>query len=116
VMAVGFGAGAASPDVWVAAACCLFAGVGNGTAVVCNALLVQRAPDDVRGRALTFVMAVTYAVMGLATVLTGFLMPANGSRWVWAGGAAALALAALIGYTLAREPASVDDALEATAD
>ena len=109
MMAVGFGAGAASPDVWLAAACCLFAGVGNGTAVVCNALLVQRAPDDVRGRALTFVMAVTYAVMGLATVLTGVLMPANGARWVWGGGAVALALASVVGYVLARESAGGND-------
>ena len=42
VMAVGFGVGALSVDIWMAAACCAFAGVGNGVAVVCNALLVQR--------------------------------------------------------------------------
>src|SRR5205085_11209626 len=39
LMAVGFGAGAASPNIWVAAACCVVGGIGNGTAVVCNALL-----------------------------------------------------------------------------
>ena len=44
------------------------AGVGNGTAVVCNAMLVQRgARDEMRGRALTFVMSATYSVLGLWT-------------------------------------------------
>ena len=33
---------------------------GNGIAVVCNAMLVQRTPDAVRGRALTFVMSATW--------------------------------------------------------
>jgi len=70
VMAIGFGAGAAAPNVWVAAACCLVGGVGDGVAIVCNALLVQRgAADRVRGRALTLVMSVTYALNGVGTVI-----------------------------------------------
>ena len=53
-MAVGIGAAAASPNVWIAAVCVVVFGLGNGTAVVCNALLVQRgAPDVLRGRAFT---------------------------------------------------------------
>ena len=50
-MALGFGVGAASVDVWMAAALCVVGGIGNGGAVVCNALLVQRGMrDDMRGR------------------------------------------------------------------
>ena len=45
-MAIGFVGAALSPNVWVAAACCLVAGVGNGAAVACNALLVQRGTFD----------------------------------------------------------------------
>ena len=105
VMAAGFGVGAGSIDIWMAAGCCVVAGVGNGLAVVCNALLVQRTRDDVRGRALTFVMSATWAGMAVAIVVTGALMSPEDARWVWAIGAAFLAVAALVGYALAREPA-----------
>jgi hypothetical protein len=89
----------------MAAALCVVGGVGNGGAVVCNALLVQRGMrDDIRGRALTFVMSATYAVMGLSVVVTGLAMPPDAARWVWAAGAVAMAVAALVGYSCAREP------------
>jgi MFS family permease len=105
VMAVGFGAGGAAPNVWVAAACCVVGGFGDGVAIVCNALLVQHgARDEVRGRSLTVLMSGTRLVQALSTVLAGALMPADGARWVWLAGAAAFAAAAVIGYTLAREP------------
>jgi MFS family permease len=106
VMAAGFGIGAASVDIWMAAVCCAAAGVGNGVAVVCNALLVQRTRDDVRGRALTFVMSATWAGMAVAIVATGALMSPEDARWVWAIGAGFLAVAALVGYMLARAPAT----------
>ena len=106
VMAAGFGVGAASVDIWMAAVCCAVAGVGNGVAVVCNALLVQRTRDDVRGRALTLVMSATWAGMAVAIVATGALMSPQDARWVWAIGAGFLVLAALVGYSLAREPAT----------
>jgi len=106
VMAIGFGAGAVSPNVWVAAACCVVGGLGDGIAIVCNALLVQTgARDQVRGRALTVLMAGTMSVQALGTVLAGALMPADGARWVWAAGAVAFAVASVVGYALAREPA-----------
>jgi MFS family permease len=106
VMAIGFGAGAASPNVWVAAACCVVGGLGDGVAIVCNALLVQTgARDQIRGRALTVLMAGTMSVQALGTVLAGALMPPGGARWVWAAGAVTFAVAAVIGYALAREPA-----------
>ena len=51
VMALGVGGAAASPDVWVAALYVVVMGAGNGAAVVCNGLLVQRgSPDRLRGR------------------------------------------------------------------
>jgi MFS family permease len=104
-MAVGFGAAAASVDVWMAAALCVIGGVGNGGAVVCNALLVQRGMrDDMRGRALTFVMSATYGVMGLSILIAGIAMPPDAARWVWASGAIAIAVASVAGYAFAREP------------
>jgi MFS family permease len=108
LMAIGFGAGAASPNVWVAAVCCVVGGIGDGVAIVCNALLVQRgAADAVRGRALTVLMSATRLVQALSTILAGALMPAGGSRWVWAAGAGSFAVAAVIGYALAREQPAV---------
>jgi len=116
LMGGGFAVGAASVDIWMAAACCVVAGVGNGIAVVCNALLVQRTRDDVRGRALTFVMSATWAGMGVTIVVTGALMSPTDSRWVWAIGAVLIGLAAAVGYTLAREPAPAAAPLEAPAN
>jgi MFS family permease len=116
-MAVGFGGAAVSIGVWMAAAFCVAAGVGNGLAVVCNALLIQRgAPDEVRGRAMTFAMSVTFGVMGLSMVLAGALMPPDGARWVWAAGALCLALAAGVAYALARPAVATPRPAEATAN
>jgi MFS family permease len=104
VMAVGFGAAAAAPDVWVAAACCVVGGIGDGVAIVCNALLVQRgAADQIRGRALTLVMSVTYVLNGIGTVLAGVALHLTGSRWVWAGGAVAFGLGAFAAFGLLRD-------------
>src|ERR671937_77897 len=59
--ALAFGLAAIAPNIWVAAACCALGGIGNGGAVLCNSLLVQRgAPDEVRGRAFTVIMAINY--------------------------------------------------------
>jgi MFS family permease len=88
----------------VAAACCLVGGIGDGVAIVCNALLVQRgAGDHVRGRALTLVMSVTYALNGAGTVIAGALLHVTGSRWIWAGGAVSFALGAVAAFGLARD-------------
>ncbi|HET7568238.1 MAG TPA: MFS transporter [Gaiellaceae bacterium] len=113
VMAVGWAATAVSPNVWVGGVCCLVLGVGNGLAVACNALLVQRGVFDVlRGRALTFVMSATYMLVGAGNGFGGLLLHDLGARWIWGGAAACGALAAAAGYVIARglspagEPAS----------
>jgi MFS family permease len=105
VMALGFGLAAISPNVWVAAACCVVGGVGDGLAIVCNALLVQTgARDEIRGRALTVLMSGTMTVQALGTILAGALMPPDAARWVWGAGALVFLLAAGVGYGLSREP------------
>ena len=103
LMAAGFFGTAVSPNVWVAAACCVVAGLGNGVAIVCNALLVQRGTFDLmRGRALTFVMSATYVLVGVGEVLGGLLVHDTGARWIWAVSGCALLVAALAGLLLAR--------------
>jgi MFS family permease len=103
VMAAGYLGTAASPEVWVAAACCVVAGLGNGIAIACNALLVQRGTFDLlRGRALTFVMSATYVLVGIGEGLGGLFVRRTGARWIWAGGGGALLVAALAGSLLAR--------------
>ncbi len=105
VMGIGFGLGSLAPDVWVAALCCVVGGIGDGVAIVCNALLVQTgARDEIRGRALTVLMSGTMLVQAIGTILAGALMPADGARWVWGAGGIVFLFAAAIGYLLAREP------------
>jgi MFS family permease len=104
VMAVGYLGTAASPNVWVAAVCCVVAGIGNGVAIACNALLVQRGTFDLmRGRALTFVMSATYALLGVGLGVGGLLVDQTGARWIWAIGGVALLIAAFAGFVLARD-------------
>ena len=101
--ALGFGLAAISPDVWVAAVCCVVGGIGNGAAVLCNALLVQRgAPDEMRGRAFTVIMSVNYVAFGGGFVAGGLLHDAYGPRWVWGGGAILMAFSGVLAAGLAR--------------
>jgi MFS family permease len=103
LMALGFGAAAAAPNVWVAALVVIAAGAGNGVAVITNALLVQRgAPDRLRGRAFTVVMSVGYGVLGIGMVVAGPLTNAIGARAVWGISAGLTAVGALVGYVLVR--------------
>ena len=104
LMAVGSLAVAVSPDVWVAALCCILLGIGNGAAVASNALLVQRGTFDLlRGRALTFVMSVTYVLVGAGEGLGGVFLHRTGARWIWGVSGGMLLLAALAGSLLARK-------------
>jgi MFS family permease len=103
LMAIGYGFAATSPNVWTAAAAVVVAGAGNGVAVICNALLVQRgAPDRLRGRAFTVVMSLGYAVLGAGMIVAGFLTNALGARTVWAISAGLFALAAVAAAVVVR--------------
>ena len=104
LMAMGYVGAAASPNVWVAAICVLFAGVGNGAAIACNALLVQRGTFDlVRGRALTFVMSITYVLVGAGNGIGGLHLDPAGPRWIWVACGATLVVAAVAGRLMARK-------------
>jgi MFS family permease len=118
LMALGFGAAAAAPNVWVAGLVVIAAGAGNGVAVITNALLVQRgAPDRLRGRAFTVVMSVGYGVLGIGMVIAGPLTNAIGARAVWGISAGLTAVGALVGFVLVRgvtSEARTRDALPAS--
>jgi MFS family permease len=121
LMALGVAGAAASPNVWVAAACVVISGAGNGATIVCNALLVQRgAPDRFRGRAFTVLMSsnVTFLTVGL--VVAGRLTDSVGPRWIWGAAAVLSAGAAVVGFTFARgvveEPAELAEAQEPALD
>ena len=102
LMAAGYGIAAAAPNIYVAAAAVVLAAFGNGAAVVCNALFVQRgAPDELRGRAFTVIMSSNYALLGVGMVAAGPLTNAFGARWVWGGAAAAYLVAGLLAVALA---------------
>jgi MFS family permease len=110
LMAIGIGLAAAAPNVWVAAACVVISGAGNGSAVVCNALLVQRgAPDQLRGRAFAVLMSSNVAMLTIGMILAGHFTDVFGPRWVWGVAAALAALAGAIGYLLARGAAAAED-------
>ena len=92
------------PNVWAALPCFVLSGIGNGVAVVCNALLVQRgAPDEVRGRVFTVIMSVNYAAYGIAVLIAGPLTDSFGPRWIFGVVGLVLMAASLIAYALGRE-------------
>jgi MFS family permease len=114
----GVAAAAVSPSLPLAAALVAAGLVGNGAAVVCNLVLVQRgAPDRLRGRAFTVIMSTNYALLGLGMAAAGPLTEAIGARWVWGVAAAAYGLAAVLALILSRglAPATVDARAEPAA-
>jgi MFS family permease len=103
LQAIGLAAAAVAPNVWISLPFFVLAGIGNGTAVVCNSLLVQRgAPDPIRGRVFTVIMSVNYAVYGLGFVIAGPLTDSVGPRWVFGGVGIVLAFASVVAYALSR--------------
>jgi MFS family permease len=104
VMGLGYVATGVSANVWIAAACCVVLGVGNGAAVACNALLVQRGTfDAMRGRALTFVMSATYLAVAIGEGVGGAYANAASARWEWGAAGASLFVAAAGGWVIARK-------------
>ena len=104
LQAIGIGAAGAMPNVWAALPCFVLSGIGNGVAVVCNALLVQRgASDEIRGRVFTVIMSVNYAAYGIAVLAAGPLTDSYGARWIYGVVGALLVLASLVAFVLGRE-------------
>ena len=100
-IALGVAVAATAPTVWVAAACMVVVGFGNGVAVVCNALFVQRgAPDELRGRVFTVLMSSNYAVLGLSLAVAGPLTDAVGPRLVWGIAAVVFGCSAVLAFLL----------------
>jgi len=103
VFAIGIGAAAAAPNVWIGALAMVVAGVGNGAAVVGNITFVQRgAPDQMRGRAFTLLMSANYGVLGAAFVIAGPVTDAIGARWSYAFASAAIGVATVLAWMFAR--------------
>jgi MFS family permease len=103
LMAAGFALAALAPNVWIAAAIVVVASAGNGGALVCNVLLVQRgAPDRLRGRAFTLIMSSNYALLGLGMAIAGPLTDVVGGRWMWSIAGAIFAFAAVVALVMAR--------------
>jgi MFS family permease len=103
LIAVGIAAAGAMPNVWLALPGFVLSGIGNGSAVVCNSLLVQRgASDDVRGRVFTVIMSVNYAVYGVGVLVAGPLTDSYGPRWVYGAVGLVLGVTSVIAYALGR--------------
>jgi len=103
LVGIAVAAGALAPNVWVAAGCVLVVGAANGTAVVCNALFVQRgSPDALRGRVFTVLMSSSFGVLALGMIVSGPLTDAVGPRWVWGASAALAGLSAVLALVLSR--------------
>ena len=84
LMGVGWGGAAFAGSIWVAVPLVVAGAVGNGAAIVCNQILVQRgAPDRYRGRALATIMSSNYAVLGLSMAGAGLVTATLGADVVW---------------------------------
>ena len=103
LMAVGFGLAAVSPTIAVTAVLAGVATIGNGAAIVCNQVLVQRgAPDAMRGRALAVLMSTYYGVLGLAMAGGGLLVDYAGARAAWGTAGGVYLVAAVMAFVLTR--------------
>jgi len=84
LMGVGALAASGAPTVWAAAPLIAIATMGNGAAIVCNQLLVQRgAPDVMRGRAIAVLMSSTSLTIVCSMAVTGVLTNEFGGRTLW---------------------------------
>jgi MFS family permease len=103
LMAVGWGCAAAAPALWVAVPLVVAATIGNGMAIVCNQVLIQRgAPDRLRGRAIAVLMSSTYATMAVAMGVAGVLVNVLGGRAVWGLAGAVYLAGAVVALVLTR--------------
>jgi len=103
LFAIGIACAAAAPNVWIGALAMVVAGIGNGAAVVGNITFVQRgAPDRLRGRAFTLLMAVNYGALGASFIVAGPVTNAIGARWTYIVAAAGIAGASGLAWLFAR--------------
>ena len=110
LMAAGFGLASASPTIVLAAILAAVATIGNGAAIVCNQVLVQRgAPDSMRGRALAVLMSTYYAILGLSMAAGGLLVDAVGARTSWAIASGIFLVAAALAVVLTARLREVDE-------
>jgi MFS family permease len=101
LMAAGFGLASASPTIVLAALLAAVATLGNGAAIVCNQVLVQRgAPDAMRGRALAVLMSTYYAILGISMAGGGLLVDSVGARSSWAIASCIFLAAAVLAVAL----------------
>jgi MFS family permease len=117
LMGAGWGFAALATSIWVAVPFVVAGAAGNGAAIICNQILVQRgAPDRFRGRALATIMSSNYAVLGLAMAAAGVLTDVVGARWVWLAAALSYLVAAGVALVLMHWlPAAADEQEEAVA-
>jgi MFS family permease len=103
LMAVGLGGVAVSPSIWFAVPFVVGSTAGNGAAIICNQLLIQRgAPDRYRGRAFATIMSTNFAVLGIAMAAAGLLTDVVGARWVLVGAAGATVVGAFVAIVMTR--------------
>jgi len=103
LMGVGWGGAALSGTIWLVVPFVVGGAAGNGSAVICNALLIQRgAPDQYRGRAMATLMSSTYAVLGLAMAAAGVLTDLYGARAIWIAAGAIYLFGSLVALVMTR--------------
>jgi DHA3 family macrolide efflux protein-like MFS transporter len=103
LMAVGLTGAALSPSIWATIPLIVGYSTGNGAAIICNQLLVQRgAPDRYRGRVLATIMSSNFAVLGLAMGASGLLTDAVGARSVLIGAGIATFAAGAVALGMTR--------------
>jgi MFS family permease len=103
LMGVGWGGAALSGTIWLAVPFVIGGAAGNGAAIICNRLLVQRgAPDQYRGRALATIMSSNYAVLGLAMAAAGVLTDIFGAQAIWIAAGLVYLLGALVALLMTR--------------
>jgi MFS family permease len=103
LMSIGWGGAALSPSIWIALPFVIGGSAGNGAAIICNQILVQRgAPDRFRGRALATIMSTNYVVIGLGMGTTGLILNWYSARWVMLAAAAVFGFGAVAALLVTR--------------
>ena len=121
LMGVGWGGAALSGSIWLAVPFVIGGAAGNGAAIVCNRLLVQRgAPDQYRGRALATIMSANYAVLGLSMAAAGVLTDVFGARAIWIAAGVIYLFGSLVALVMTRwlpvVQADEQEAIEASSE